>query len=70
MQGNTQEARKIHHKLAPVFDGLFIESNPIPVKAALSMTKKIENHLRLPLVPIHKDNLSKLNRTLKNGGWL
>ena len=70
MQGNTEKARKIHHELAPLFAGLFIESNPIPVKAALSMTKKIENNLRLPLVPMHKENQLQLKRILENGGWL
>ena len=52
LEGDTGGARKLHHRLLPMCDALFVETNPIPVKAALSMMGRIRNELRLPLVPI------------------
>ena len=42
LSGDIEEARTIHYELLPVFLGLFIETNPIPIKAALAMQNKIE----------------------------
>ena len=42
----------------------FIESNPIPVKAIMNELKLIKNNLRLPLLPITLDNLSKIRSML------
>lgn len=49
LAGNTAEAAVLHHKLMPLFKGCFVESNPIPVKSALSILGFIKNRLRLPL---------------------
>ncbi|PKO99959.1 MAG: 4-hydroxy-tetrahydrodipicolinate synthase [Bacteroidetes bacterium HGW-Bacteroidetes-8] len=46
----SQRASEIHHKLMPLFKACFVESNPIPTKAALSQMNLIKNVLRLPLV--------------------
>ena len=46
------EARRVHHQLLPLMSAAFIESNPIPAKALLAMMRKVENVLRLPLVPL------------------
>jgi len=46
----TERASQIHHKLMPLFKACFVESSPIPTKAALSQMNHIENVLRLPLV--------------------
>jgi len=62
--GNFVEAKKIHLKLRHLNTILFIESNPIPVKAALSLMGKIKNELRLPLTQISKENLKRLKQTL------
>ncbi|MGB9600604.1 MAG: 4-hydroxy-tetrahydrodipicolinate synthase [Myxococcota bacterium] len=59
-KGDFTEARKIHLRLLHLNSILFIESNPIPVKAALSLMKKIKNELRLPLTPISKENFKRL----------
>lgn len=48
----TEEARKIHLGLLPIFKGLFLESNPGPVKHLLSRRGLIEDEFRLPLVPV------------------
>ncbi|HEV2641114.1 MAG TPA: 4-hydroxy-tetrahydrodipicolinate synthase, partial [Candidatus Elarobacter sp.] len=50
--GDYDDARAINSRLAPWTSAAFVESNPIPVKAALAMMGKMTNHLRLPLVPL------------------
>jgi 4-hydroxy-tetrahydrodipicolinate synthase len=52
LEGDVAQAQKLHHQLLPMCDALFVETNPIPVKAALAMMGRIENELRLPLVPL------------------
>jgi 4-hydroxy-tetrahydrodipicolinate synthase len=51
-RGELGLARDLHHRLAPLIDAAFVESNPIPIKAALAMMGKARNQLRLPLVPM------------------
>ena len=50
--GDFAGARAINHRLAELTVAAFVESNPIPVKAALAMMGKMQNVLRLPLVPL------------------
>jgi 4-hydroxy-tetrahydrodipicolinate synthase len=50
--GDFDAGRKVHHQLAEWTAAAFVESNPIPVKAALAMMGRISNVLRLPLVPL------------------
>ncbi|MGB4218201.1 MAG: dihydrodipicolinate synthase family protein, partial [Bacillota bacterium] len=50
--GNTPKARDLHLKLLPLFEALFVESNPIPVKYAMSLLGMPAGPLRLPLVEI------------------
>jgi len=50
--GEFEAARALHFQLLPWMRAAFIESNPLPVKAALAMMGRIKNHLRLPLVPM------------------
>jgi 4-hydroxy-tetrahydrodipicolinate synthase len=68
--GETKKALQIHQKLFPLFKDLFIETNPIPVKAALAMMGQIEEEYRLPLVPISDKNRAALRATLKKCGLL
>jgi len=49
LEGNMTEAAVLHHQLMPLFKACFIESNPIPVKSALTALGLIKNRLRLPL---------------------
>lgn len=58
-------AREIHYRLAPLFKGLFFETNPMPVKGALSRMGMIENVLRLPLVPMQEAVFAKLQPILE-----
>ncbi len=50
-RGNTLEALHLHQQLMPLMDALFLESNPIPLKAALKLLGLGEEILRLPLMP-------------------
>jgi 4-hydroxy-tetrahydrodipicolinate synthase len=50
--GNWGKERELHYKLFPLSEGLFIEANPIPVKAALAMMGKIADEIRAPLYPM------------------
>jgi 4-hydroxy-tetrahydrodipicolinate synthase len=52
LRGDFASARAVHHKLAEWTAAAFVESNPIPVKAALAMMGKMSNIVRLPLVPL------------------
>lgn len=52
LAGDFPAARKLHYKLLSLMDTNFIETNPIPVKAALAMMGLIEERYRLPMVPI------------------
>src|SRR5262249_2760613 len=68
--GQTKKAQQLHQKLYPLFKDLFIESNPIPVKAALAMMGQIEEEYRLPLVRLGAKNRETLRGTLKACGIL
>jgi len=61
---------KLHQKYYPLFKDLFIESNPVPIKAALSMLGQIEEEYRLPLVPLSAKNREVLRATMKAVGLL
>lgn len=63
--GNIEEARRLHYTLEPLNKGMFIETNPIPVKTALSMMGKIREEMRLPLCPMSSENRAKLKNILK-----
>ncbi len=68
--GKSNSALKIHQKFYPLFKNLFIETNPVPVKAALAMMGQIEEEYRLPLVKMGAKNREILKATLKNCGAL
>ena len=65
LNGDFSQARKLHHKLSPLFKACFVESNPIPAKAALSQMGLIRNELRLPLVPASEQTEKLLAEVLK-----
>ena len=68
--GDLVKARGLHHRLTPLFNACFIESNPIPAKAAMSLLGLMENSLRLPLVPASSSTEEKMRRTLSELGLL
>jgi 4-hydroxy-tetrahydrodipicolinate synthase len=65
LKGDFERAGRIHAKLFPIFKDLFIETNPIPVKAAMAMMGLIEEAYRLPLVSMSDANRAQLKRTLQ-----
>jgi 4-hydroxy-tetrahydrodipicolinate synthase len=66
--GRTSKALRIHQKYYPLFKDLFIETNPVPVKAALAMMGQMEEAYRLPLVKMESKNRETLRRTMKACG--
>ena len=70
LDGKYDEARKLHFELLPLMQVNFIETNPIPVKAALAMMGMIEEVYRLPLVPMKPENRAKLEKVLAAQGLL
>ncbi len=68
LEGNIDEARRLHFKLEPLNKGMFIETNPIPVKTALSLMGKIREEFRLPLCPMESANREKLKNILIDYG--
>jgi len=68
LEGDHKAALKLHEKYYPLFKDLFLETNPVPVKAALAMKGLVKEEYRLPLVKMHPDNRSRLRRTLKSVG--
>ena len=69
-RGDVEEARRLHYRLLPLNSVLFVESNPIPVKAALALMGKIEPEIRAPLYPLSGGNLEKLEAELGAYGLL
>ena len=68
--GKTKAALKLHQQYYPLFKDLFLETNPVPVKAALVMMGLIEEEYRLPLVPMSEKNRETLRATMKAVGVL
>ncbi|HEY5997496.1 MAG TPA: 4-hydroxy-tetrahydrodipicolinate synthase [Candidatus Deferrimicrobiaceae bacterium] len=62
--GDVERARSIHFKLWPLFDVLFVETNPIPVKTAVALMGLCAEEFRLPLCPMGADNKKKLAKVL------
>ena len=68
--GDIAEARSLHYELMDINDSLFIDTNPIPVKAALHLMGKIENELRGPLIELSKNTLERLKKAMACHGLL
>jgi 4-hydroxy-tetrahydrodipicolinate synthase len=68
--GDIVRARELHFELLPLFDALFCETNPIPVKAALALMGLVGEEIRLPLTPITPANRERLQGVLKEVGLL
>jgi 4-hydroxy-tetrahydrodipicolinate synthase len=66
--GDIAGARDRHFRLLPWMRAAFVESNPLPVKAALAMMRKIENVLRLPLVPMDEKHAGTVRGALAAAG--
>ena len=70
LSGDYQAARAMHERLLAWMSAAFVESNPVPVKAALAMLGRIENVLRLPLVPLAEKHHETVRASLRAAGSL
>lgn len=68
MEGKVEKAAMYHEKLSPLFRNCFVESNPIPAKAALASMGLICNECRLPLVPAQQKTYDLMVETIKELG--
>jgi 4-hydroxy-tetrahydrodipicolinate synthase len=68
--GDIPAARKIHEELSPLFNALFVTSNPIPLKAALEMVGRSCGEPRLPLVPATNEERTRVRKALEAAGLL
>lgn len=70
LDGNTETAKQYQLAMKPLIDALFIEVNPIPVKAALSMMNKVLSEYRLPLCPASSQSLYEIMNQMQDYGIL
>ena len=70
LNNDWTKARRIHNKYFALMQANFIESSPLPVKAALAMMGKIEENYRLPLLPMKRDTRAKLQRVVTEAGLI
>ncbi len=66
LNGDFENAARLHYQLLPLFKGIFLETNPIPIKAALAMKGMIKEAYRLPLCEMKAENKEKLRNILNN----
>jgi 4-hydroxy-tetrahydrodipicolinate synthase len=66
--GDWERARHLHYRLLPLHTALFLEANPIPVKAAMHLVGKLGPEIRLPLTPLAPPNVEKLRAALRAEG--
>ncbi len=64
--GNVEKARELHYKLMPLFDALFIDTNPIPVKKAMELMGLAAGKPRMPLVELSEEKTEKLKKVLES----
>ena len=70
LKGDWEKGRKIQLKLVPLIRAVFIETNPIPIKTALSLMGECGGELRLPLTPMADGNLKKLRQVMTDFGLI
>ena len=69
-RGDTAAALAIHDKLMPLHTDLFMESNPAPIKYALSVLGKMEETLRLPMVPVSEPTRAAVRKAMVHAGLI
>jgi len=63
-EGRMNEAREMHYKLLPLFKGVFLQTNPIPIKYALAAKGIVTESYRLPLCPLDADDKRTMDAIL------
>ncbi len=69
-KGDMAQAKKLHYEMNTLCRACFLETNPIPVKTALSLMGKCQPELRLPMVNLKQENADTLASTLKEAGLI
>jgi len=69
LDGQLDEARRLHHTLHPLFHAMFLESNPVPVKTAMAWRKMMNANFRSPLGPIGDITHAALKTVLESHPW-
>jgi 4-hydroxy-tetrahydrodipicolinate synthase len=70
LTGDVDGARDLHNRLFPLFKALFIETNPVPIKAAMALTGFLKASYRLPLCPMTAAHEAELRAVLEDQGIL
>ncbi|MEM2624421.1 MAG: 4-hydroxy-tetrahydrodipicolinate synthase, partial [Archaeoglobaceae archaeon] len=70
VEGKIAKAIEIHQKLSPLFDALFIDTNPIPVKKAMELLGLAAGKPRLPLVELSPEKTEKLKTVMRELGLI
>jgi 4-hydroxy-tetrahydrodipicolinate synthase len=65
LRGDWDRARKLHYELLPLFKAIFLETNPIPIKATMAMKGFVEEVYRLPMCQMSGENKKILTEILK-----
>jgi len=68
LKGDAAKAMEVHRRIFPLCKAMFYETNPMPVKRALSLMGMIDNELRLPLVSMSEHQEARLKKVLKGFG--
>ena len=69
-EGRLEDARRMHLKMLDIHNAMFIESNPVPVKTALSLMGKCRGEVRLPLAPLQPSSMEKLKGVMQGYGLI
>ncbi len=67
-KGDIKKAQAMHHRMFPLIKAMFIETNPIPVKAAAALMGLVETEIRLPMTVPDGENLEKIKKAMKDYG--
>ena len=68
LAGDFVKAREMHFKMIPLFNAMFLEPNPIPIKAAMDIMGKPSGELRMPLMDMTSENRKLLENTMRQLG--
>jgi len=69
-KGDTKTALKIHDKLMPLHNNLFMETSPAPIKYAMSLLGKMDEKLRLPMVPVSEPTRVAVRSAMVHAGLI
>jgi 4-hydroxy-tetrahydrodipicolinate synthase len=69
-RNDFRAARAVHQRILPLMQINFVESNPVPVKAAMAAMGLLDEHYRLPMCPPKPESREKINKVLKELGLL